>query len=138
MFVCVCVCVCLCVCVCVFVCVCLVILWIKKYSEVQVSLIYPVGISFSTFFVSYFSISLDCKNEVDSYNFLQCHSTKHGCNVTQTAPGLNFINVLRTAFTLVAPKIIRIQSNPQYLFTLLGSTCAKAVSRMLMKLTPGS
>ncbi len=52
-------------------------------------------------------------------------------------PRLNFINVLRTAFTLVAPKRVRIQSNPKYLFTLLGSTCAKAVRRMLMKLTPG-
>ncbi len=54
----------------------------------------------------------------------------------QTVPGLNFINVLCTAFTLVAPKSVRIQSNPQYLFTLLGSTCAKAVRRTLVKLTP--
>ena len=44
---------------------------------------------------------------------------------------------LRTAFTPVAPKSVRIQSNPQYLFTLLGSMCAKAVRRMLVKLTPG-
>jgi hypothetical protein len=51
--------------------------------------------------------------------------------------GPNFINVLLTAFTLVAPKSVRIQSNPQYLFTLLGSTCAKAVHRTLVKLTQG-
>jgi len=44
---------------------------------------------------------------------------------------------LRTAFTPVAPKSVRIQSSCQYLFTLLGSTGAKAAHKMLMKLTPG-
>ncbi len=53
-------------------------------------------------------------------------------------PGLNFINVLRTAFMPVAPKIVRIQSRCQYLFTLLGSTGAKAARRTLMKLSPGA
>jgi len=43
---------------------------------------------------------------------------------------------LRTAFLPVAPKRVRIQSSCQYLFTLLGSTGAKAARRMLMKLTP--
>ncbi len=51
--------------------------------------------------------------------------------------GLNFINVLRTAFALVGPKSVRIQSSSQYLFTLLGSTGVKAVCRTLMKLTLG-
>ncbi len=50
------------------------------------------------------------------------------------AAGFNFISVLRTAFTSVNPKRVRIQSNPQYLFTLLGSTCAKAASKMLLML----
>jgi len=40
------------------------------------------------------------------------------------------------AFTPVAPKSVRIQSSCQYLFTLLGSTGAKAAHRTLMKLTP--
>jgi len=44
---------------------------------------------------------------------------------------------LRTAFTNVAHKSIRIQSSCQYLFTLWGSTRVKAARRMLMKLTPG-
>jgi len=44
---------------------------------------------------------------------------------------------LRTAFMPEAPKGIRIQSSCQYLFTLLGSTGAKAVHRTLMKCTPG-
>ncbi len=44
---------------------------------------------------------------------------------------------LRTAFTPVAPKSVRIQSSCQYFFTLLGSTDAKAARRMLMKLTHG-
>jgi len=43
---------------------------------------------------------------------------------------------LCTAFTPVAPKSVRIQSSCQYLFMLLGSTCAKAVCRTLMKLNP--
>ncbi len=50
--------------------------------------------------------------------------------------GLNFINFLHTAFMLVGPKSVRIQSSSQYLFTLLGSTGAKAARRTLMKLTP--
>ncbi len=43
----------------------------------------------------------------------------------------------RTAFTTVVPKSLRIKSNCQYLFTLLGSTGTKAAHRTLMKLTPG-
>ncbi len=53
-----------------------------------------------------------------------------------SSSGLNLINVLRTACTREDPKSVRIQSNPQYLFTLLGSTCAKAARRTLMKSTP--
>ncbi len=44
------------------------------------------------------------------------------------------INVLRTAFTLVDPKSVKIQWSHQYLFMLLGST---SVRWMLMKLSPG-
>jgi len=43
---------------------------------------------------------------------------------------------LRTAFTPIAPKSVKIQSSCQYLFTLLGSIGAKAARRTLMKLTP--
>ncbi len=50
--------------------------------------------------------------------------------------GVNFINVLRTAFTLVDLKSVRTQSSRQYLFTLYGSTSVKAVHRTLMKSTP--
>jgi len=52
-------------------------------------------------------------------------------------PGLNFINALCTAFKRKDPKSVKIQLSCQYLFTLLGSTGAKAARRMLMKLTPG-
>ena len=52
-------------------------------------------------------------------------------------PGLNFINVLHTAFTLVGPKSLRIQASSLYLFTLLGSVGAKATHGTLMNLTPG-
>ncbi len=56
--------------------------------------------------------------------------------LVKLTPGVNFINVLRTAFALVAPKSVRIQSCCQYLFTLLGSTSAKAACGMFVKLTP--
>jgi len=45
---------------------------------------------------------------------------------------------LRTAFMPVALKSLIIQSSCQYLFTLLGSTGAKAAHRTLMKLTTWS
>ncbi len=56
--------------------------------------------------------------------------------LTKLTPGLNFINVLRTAFTPVVPKSVKIQLSHKYLFTLSGSTGAKAACRTLMKLTP--
>jgi len=52
-------------------------------------------------------------------------------------PGVNYINVLRTAFALVDPESVKIQLSNQCLFTLLGSTSVKAVRRTLMKLSPG-
>jgi len=50
---------------------------------------------------------------------------------------LNFINVLRTAFTLADPKSVKRYWGLDWVLTLLGSACVKAVCRMLMKLTPG-
>ncbi len=44
---------------------------------------------------------------------------------------------LRAAFIPVAPQSVRTQSSHQYLFTLLGSMCVKAVPRTLMKLRQG-
>ncbi len=44
---------------------------------------------------------------------------------------------LRAASMPVASKNVRFQSSHQYLFTLLGSTGAKAALVLLMKLTPG-
>jgi len=53
------------------------------------------------------------------------------------APGVNFINVLRTTFTLADHKSVKkIQLSHKYLFMLLGSSSAKAVSKTLMKLSP--
>jgi len=54
-----------------------------------------------------------------------------------TAPGVDFINVLRTAFTLVDPKSVKKIGNLTVFFTLLGSASVKAVRRTLMKLSPG-
>jgi len=49
--------------------------------------------------------------------------------------GLNFIKVPRTAFTHADHKSVKFQLSCQYLFTLFGSACLKAVLRTLMKLT---
>jgi len=53
------------------------------------------------------------------------------------SPGVDFINILRTAFTLVDPKSVKKIDNLTVFFTLLGSACQKAVRRTLMKLRPG-
>jgi len=50
--------------------------------------------------------------------------------------GVNFINVLRKAFTLADPKSIKFQLSRQYLFIPLGSARVKAVQKALMKLKP--
>jgi len=47
-------------------------------------------------------------------------------------PGVNFINILRAAFTRVGPK-----SAKRLSFALLGSACVKAACKTLMKITPG-
>jgi len=47
-------------------------------------------------------------------------------------PGVNFINIIHTAFTRADPKSVK---KTVIFFTLLGSTSIKAVLRMLMKLT---
>jgi len=56
--------------------------------------------------------------------------------LVKLTPGLDFINVLRTVFTPVAPQSVRTQSSCQYLFMPLGSTRVTAAHRTLMKLTP--
>jgi len=48
-------------------------------------------------------------------------------------PGFNFINILRTAFTLVGPKSVKRYWQLDWVLTLWGATGVKAVRRMLMK-----
>jgi len=50
--------------------------------------------------------------------------------------GLNFINVLWTAFTSANSRSVKKTVKFLIFFTLLGSTSIKAVQKMLMKLTP--
>ncbi len=53
----------------------------------------------------------------------------------ENQPGVNFTNILRTAFMPVAPQSVKkIQLNPWYLFMLSGSECVKAVHRTLLKI----
>ena len=49
--------------------------------------------------------------------------------------GVNFINVLRAAFTLEDPKSSKQLLDLMVFFALLGSVGVKAARRMLMKLT---
>jgi len=77
------------------------------------------------------------KEADDLIEFLRCWDLRALKLRVKLTPGLDFINVLRTAFTPVVPQSIRTQSSCQYLFMLLGPTSVKAVRRTLMKLTPG-
>jgi len=52
-------------------------------------------------------------------------------------PGLNFINVLCTAFTLVGPKSVKRYWRLDWVLTLWGTKGVKAVRRKLMKSSPG-
>jgi len=54
-----------------------------------------------------------------------------------TTPGVNFINVLRTAFTLVGPKSVKRYWRLDWVLMLWGTTGVKAVRRTLMKSSPG-
>jgi len=51
-------------------------------------------------------------------------------------PGLSFTNIFMYSFYARSSQKRKIQSSCQYLFTLLGSTGAKAAHRTLMKLSP--
>ena len=51
--------------------------------------------------------------------------------------GVNFTNVLRSAFPRAGPKSVKKTVKFSIFFTLSGSTSVKAIRRMMMKLTPG-
>ncbi len=53
------------------------------------------------------------------------------------SPGVSFINFLRADFVYADPKSTKKTNNLTVFFALSGSARVKAVSRMLMKLTPG-
>ncbi len=50
--------------------------------------------------------------------------------------GVNFINVIRTAFAHVDPKSVKRYGGFDLILTLLGDTSVKALRRTLMKLSP--
>jgi hypothetical protein len=52
--------------------------------------------------------------------------------------GVNFINILHIAFKHADPKSAKKTVKFSVFFAILGSACAKAACRMLVKLTPGS
>jgi len=52
-------------------------------------------------------------------------------------PGVDLINVLRTAFTHVDPECAKKRVSQQYHLALLGPTSVKAARKTLVKLTPG-
>jgi len=51
--------------------------------------------------------------------------------------GVDFINILRAAFTFKDPKSVKNTIKPSVFFVLLGSAGIKASHKMLVKLTPG-
>ncbi len=52
------------------------------------------------------------------------------------SPGVNFINILLEAFTLVDPKSVKKIDNLSVIFTHLGSVSVKAGHKTLLKLNP--
>jgi len=55
----------------------------------------------------------------------------------RSPPGVNYTNIFTRRFYKRSSQKHKSQSSCQYLFTLLGSACVKAVRRTLMKLSPG-
>jgi len=71
-----------------------------------------------------------CVNNADKWYWVGSQ------NMKTPLAGVNFTNVLRTAFMLVDPKKHKKQLSHQYLLYALGSASIKAVLRTLMKLSP--
>ncbi len=63
-------------------------------------------------------------------------SAQTGVETSTKTLRLNFINILRTAFTLADHKNVKKTVKWSIFFTLLGSASVKAVCRTLMKLSP--
>jgi len=88
-----------------------------------------------------FSLSLTHSHThslIHSFSLTHICTLPHSLSFSRLSLSLSrvdFINVLHTAFTPVAPQSVRAQSSCQYIFMLLGATRVKAVSRTLMKLT---
>jgi len=58
--------------------------------------------------------------------------------LVKLTPGVDFTNILCTAFTCADPKSAKKDCQLDCLFALLGSGSIKAARKMLYKLTPGS
>jgi len=65
-------------------------------------------------------------------NFVLC-----AIGLAKMTLGVNFTNVLSTAFLAKVLKAHKLQSSYQCCFALLGSVRVKAASKTLVKLTPG-
>ncbi len=52
-------------------------------------------------------------------------------------PGVNFINILQSAFMCSDPESAKKTDGLTVFFVLLGSLCIKVARKMLVKLTPG-
>jgi len=72
----------------------------------------------------------------ESLSFSSQAPLSEDSEIVPWSPGVNFINILHAAFTLVDPKSIKKIDNLTVIFTILGSSQRKAVHKMLMKLTP--
>ncbi len=93
--------------------------------------------SHRSFFASVGNVAKDVGNKIE--NFFVNDVGKPFRNLfgkRKKRSGVNFTNILRTAFTLADPKSVKMIDNLTVFFTLLGSASVKAVRRMLMKLSP--
>jgi len=78
-----------------------------------------------------------CWSKFKTFVFRICPTSILQNRLSLLRSGINFINVLCTAFALVDPKSVKYTVVSSVSFYAFGSTSVKAVSRSLMKLSLG-
>ncbi len=97
-----------------------------------------ISVYIECFFLNFFSFLSEFKLKKNKICFghLRFSLCPFATSRTDWSPGVDFINVLCTAFTCVVPKSVKRFTTSLSIFTLLCSTHVKAVRWTLVKLTP--
>jgi len=79
-----------------------------------------------------------CWSKFKTFVFRICPTSILQNRLSLLRSGINFINVLRTAFALVDPKSVKRYWQLDWILTLLGATGVKAVRKYVGKINPWS